>query len=358
MMESHLSRTFLIRRAILSGALALAGISASAQTPSTAVVVTVRNAKALAIVDPLTMKMAGTIPIRDGLPHELTVSADGKLAFVTLNPKGGNDGEPVQPGYAISVIDLSAQKELRRVEIGPGSTPHGIVFVGGKVYYTAEGYRLIGRYDPALNQIDWMQGTAQIRTHQILVTKDTNKIITANTGSNTVTVMVKGELPPDYQKMDYDSPPAWNVTHIPVRSGPEGIALSPDEKEVWVATRNDGGLSIVDLAAKKVTQTLKISNAPGPSTPAFTPNGERVLIADNAGGDVVVLDAAARKEVRRIKAVGHEPHAILISPDGARAYVANERANDVAVIDLKTLEIIGRVVTGDQPEKMAWVERK
>src|SRR6266404_4823702 len=49
-------RPFLIQCAVLFGAVALGVISASAQTPSPALLVTARNAKALVIVDPLTMR--------------------------------------------------------------------------------------------------------------------------------------------------------------------------------------------------------------------------------------------------------------------------------------------------------------
>ena len=202
-----------------------------------------------------------------------------------------------------------------------------------------------------------MQGTGQMRTHMLVVTKDSNKIFAANTSSNTVTAIVKGELPADYQQVSYDSLPAWNVTQIPVGGGPEGIAMSPDEKEVWVAGRNDGGLSIIDVASKKVIQKITVQS-PGPSSPAFTPDGKRVIIADNSKGDVLVLDAVTRTEIKRIGNVGHEPHGVLIAPDGLRAYVAIEGSNNIVVIDLKKLEVTGSIGIGDSPEKMAWARRR
>ena len=79
----------------------------------------------------------------------------------------------------ISVIDLATRKELHRIELGPDSTPHGIVFAGSKVFFTAEGYQFIGRYDPASNKIDGMFGTGQVGTHMLVVSKDMNKIFTA-----------------------------------------------------------------------------------------------------------------------------------------------------------------------------------
>ena len=50
--------------------------------------------------------------------------------------------------------------------------PHGIAFADGKVYFTAEVNKLIGRYDPAGNQIDWLLGTGQNGTHMLLLSQD------------------------------------------------------------------------------------------------------------------------------------------------------------------------------------------
>ena len=53
--------------------------------------------------------------------------------------------------------------------------------------------------------------------------------------------------------------------------------------------------------------------------------------------------------------LGRSPEGILIVPDGSRAYVAVTGENYVAVVDLTTLEVTGRVTTGQGPDGMAWV---
>src|ERR1700682_4045098 len=98
----------------------------AAQTPSPALLVLNKDEATLAIVDPSTQKVVGRVPTGEG-PHEVTVSLDGKLAFV------GNYGTGQNPGRTISVIDLLAQKELHRVDLGPLRRPHGITYAEGKV---------------------------------------------------------------------------------------------------------------------------------------------------------------------------------------------------------------------------------
>src|SRR5258708_20706007 len=47
----------------------------------------------------------------------------------------------------------------------------------------------------------------------------------------------------------------WTGTNVKVGKGPEGIDISPDEKEVWAANSGDGTVSIIDVASKKVTRS-------------------------------------------------------------------------------------------------------
>jgi AraC-like DNA-binding protein len=75
-------------------------------------------------------------------------------------------------GATIAVVDLAAQKPLAPIELGALRAPHGLVMAGGKLYFTAEGAKVVGRYDPATQRIDWVLGTGQNRTHMVIVSKD------------------------------------------------------------------------------------------------------------------------------------------------------------------------------------------
>jgi YVTN family beta-propeller protein len=317
--------------------LALVSKSTAAETPSPALIVLNKADQALAIVDPAAGKVVARVGVGEG-PHEVAVSADGKLAFV------GNYGQQT-PGNTISVIDLVAQKELRRMDLGPLRRPHGMLFVDGKVYFTAEVNRLIARYDPVANQVDWMFGTGQATTHMVIANADASLIFTANIGSNSVSAIERAA-----------GAAGWSESVIPVGKGPEGIDWSPDGKEVWTATGGDGGVSIIDVASKKVTETLSVGSK-RTNRLKFTPDGKLVLLSDSQGDQLVVLDRAARKERARLK-MGRSPEGILITPDGSRAYVAQEGANDIAVIDLKTLTVAGHISPGNGPDGMAWAVRK
>src|SRR5262249_4591998 len=121
------------------------------------------------VVNPDSGAVLGKVPVGQG-PHELIVSADGKYAFAS------NYGTGPAPGHTISMIDIAAQKEVRRIDVAPLSRPHGLAFADGKLYFTVEADKKIARYDPAADRIDWQFETGQNTTHMLLPTKDVRTI--------------------------------------------------------------------------------------------------------------------------------------------------------------------------------------
>ena len=313
--------------------LLLAAACAAAQVPSPALLV-LNKEGSLAIVDPASRKVLGTVRTGD-TPHEVAASSDGKLAFVSNY--GGST-----PGNSLSVIDLAARKELHRVDLGPLRRPHGLAFAGGKLYFTVESNQAIARYDPAANQVDWLLGTGQNTTHMIMVRADLNQLYTANIGSNSITII------------DASGVQNWKETVVPVGQGPEGFDITPDGKQLWAATSRDGGISVIDLFQKRVIHTFTVHTKRS-NRLKFTPDGRLVLVSDLDAGELLVLQRDTLREVKRIR-LGHQPAGILIRPDGARAYVAITGDNEVAEIDLKATDVAARFHTGSGPDGMAWVQ--
>ena len=315
-----------------AAALLMAAHVASAQAPSPMLLVAIGHENSVVVVAPATGKVLRRAPTDDD-SHSVVGSTDGKLAFT------GN----MLPS-TISVVDLTTGKELRRVNTGPGSRPHDVVYRNGKVYFTAGGYKAVGRYDPAANQIDWLVGTGQNGTNVLVVTQNGDKLFVSNRDSNTVSIVE-----------DILAAPKWNVTNLQVGGSPEGLDISPDDREVWAAKRFGGGISIIDVATKKITQLDVQFGKPTEGSAAtrlsFTPDGRRVVLLHRPTQDVVVFDAASRKELKRIKVPGSS---VLISPDSSKAYISVEASPAVgdgyiAVIDLKALELAGKIVVPPGP---------
>jgi YVTN family beta-propeller protein len=351
----------LVTTALLLGCLgtgALRGQTAA----SGSLLVLAKADQMLAIVDPGTLQVLGRVPSGPD-PHEVVASSDGRLAYISNYNGGGN---------IITVVDLAGMKALPPIDLGPLRAPHGLAFVGGKLWFTAEGAKVIGSYDPAAAKIDWVLGTGQNRTHMIFVSDDLARMVTSNVSSATMTIIEKsagrgrggpaaaGGQPGTGNRGRGPGGPAglgdWDETVVPVGRGVEGFDLSPDGKEIWAANAQDGTVSIVDVASKTVTQTLA-ANVTGANRLKFTPDGKLAFVSTLGGPDVVIIDAGTRREVKRLK-VGRGAAGIQMQPDGLRAYVACTPDNTVAVIDLKSLDVIGRIDAGGQPDGLAWVTRR
>ena len=287
----------------------------------------------LVTVDPASGKVLGTVATGEG-PHEVAVSADGRLAFV------GNYGAQT-PGSTISVVDLAAMKELKRVDVSPLRRPHGMYVADGKLYFTAEVNRLVARLDPATYQVDWLMGTGQTTTHMVWVAPDASRMFTANIGSDSISILERGQNPLN-----------WNASVVAVGKGPEGFDVTPDGRELWAAQSRDGGISIVDLAQKKVTGTIDLQTKRS-NRLKFTPDGKLALVSDLDAGELLVVDVASRKVTKKIT-LGKMVEGILIEPNGSRAFVAVNGENYIAVVDLTTLAVTKRIEPGRGPDGMAW----
>jgi YVTN family beta-propeller protein len=337
-----------------------ANLARSTNTTREALLVLSKGDHTLAIVDPSNLKVIARAPVGED-PHEVIASGDGKFAYVS-NYGGGAYN-------TLAVIDLVAQKALPSIDLGALRGPHGLVFAGQKTWFTAEAAKAIGRYDPAEKTIDWILGTGQNGTHMIFVSQDLNSIFTTNIGSGTVSIIEKrterafgggpsaassgGPAPPGGPRGRMGPPDGnWDQTIVPVGRHPEGFDVAPDRKQLWVANAADGTVSIINIATKKVTETLQ-ANVQGANRLKFTPDGKHVLISSLSSSDLVVLDAGTHKDTKRMN-IGHGAAGIQIQPDGTRAYVACTPDNYVAVIDLSTIEIQGRIDAGPQPDGLAW----
>lgn len=331
-------------------------------TPRKALLALSKADHLLAIIDPVGLNIIARIPVGSD-PHEVIASTDGKTAYVTIYGGGSL--------HELNVIDLTTQKPLTNIDTRPLFGPHGITFVNGKVWFTAEGSKAIGRYDPATGKLDWSMGTGQDKTHMIYVSADEKRIYTTNVSSGTVsifadTLMQPGRMAPppgmnppanSKQPPKGNPPPGfgphedWTQTIVPTARGSEGFDVSPDSTELWTASSEDGMISVIDVKAKVLKAKID-AKAQGANRLKFTPDGKLVFISSLFQGDLIIFDANTHKEVKRLK-IGHGAAGILMDGDGSRAFVACTPDNYIAVVDLKKLEVINHIDIGG-PDGLAW----
>ncbi len=323
---------------VVAASVALAG-AASAQT----LIVLNKSDHEAALVNPATLKVAARLATGKG-PHEVAVSADGRMAYVSNYGSYGvfRPGEQrQQPGETITVLDLKARKVAVTWTLGEFKRPHGIVASrdGTRLWVTVEENKAVLEIETSSGKIVKSWKTEQETSHMVAPARDETKLYVTNIRSGSVTVITRAT----------DA-----VKTIVTAAGTEGVAISPDGKEVWVTNRGANTISVIDVATDTVKETFD-SGGKMPIRVKFTPDGKEVLVSNAQSNLVSVFNAESRALVAKIE-VGVVPVGIQMTPDGKRAFVANTNANKVSVIDIAARKVASTFETGIEPDGMAWAK--
>lgn len=112
----------------------------------------------------------------------------------------------------------------------------------------------------------------------------------------------------------------------------DGIAVSSDGSTVYVAGGLSKKLYAVDAGSGSIRWTAP--TGPEPLAVVLSPNGERAYVSDWGGSSIAVIDAHTGRPISMF-AADHHPNALLLSPDGATLYASCANADVVDVIDAK-----------------------
>jgi YVTN family beta-propeller protein len=166
----------------------------------------------------------------------------------------------------------------------------------------------------------------------------------ADTGNDTLAVIDTANL--NYN--NYENP---EETLVNVGQDPEGVAVTPDGSQVWVADTGPetggqslGGITVVSAATDTVTASLSLSG--DPREIAFSPNGRTAYVTTGAG--LLVINTASLRVVTTITGLGN-PQDVAVSPDGRTVYVTNTVHGLVDVISAATNTVTGTIKVGQLP---------
>jgi YVTN family beta-propeller protein len=309
------------------------------------VVVLCKSDFQLVLVDPGTEKILVKLPTGRG-PHEVAVSPDGRTAYVSnfgrysVYPAG--DTMHDKAGNTITVVDLVDRKVKSTFDLGTHTGPHGMVVShdGKLVWLTTETPQAVLELDSATGKILHVWNTTQERSHMIVTTPKETKFYVTNTVSGSVTVIDRS---------------TGEAKVIATGPGTEGIAISPDGKEVWAASRTDAKISIIATATDTIVASFP-SGGKSPKRLDFTPDGSQVWVTNSGSSETTVFDARARETLASI-ATSKDPSGVSISSDGRQAYVTNSNANVLTFVDVATRKILNTMPIGTDPDGVAWSPR-
>jgi len=122
----------------------------------------------------------------------------------------------------------------------------------------------------------------------------------------------------------------------PVKISPAGLQVDSLSKTLFVVTKEDNSLYIVDLKTKKIQSFPLGAEA---YTCLLSGNKRELYISLWGAGRILVFDIQKKKITDSI-AVGDHPNDICLSRNGRVVFAANANDNSVSVIDIKKRKIL------------------
>ena len=282
-----------------------AGVIAQDDQTGTLLVVN-RTGGSISLFDLGTRIEMARVPIGPVIPHEVAVSPDGRLALTS--EYGPNDN----PGRHLVVIDVAEGRRTGRIDLGPQSRPHSIVFMkdSRRAVATLELSDRVALVDVAMRKVIRTYPTGGREGHMVRLSPDgTRAYVTSRGAAGTLSVI----------SLEGDTPPVV----IPTGEGAEGLAVSPDGREVWVVNRLAGTISIVDTRSLTVAATFDV---PPDARRAEISVGGRVLVPHGGPPDAPAQFLSVYDLRRRVLIGRHTMHEGRTGPGGFGIHIVGERA--------------------------------
>jgi len=287
------------------------------------------------VIDTATNKAIGRIEV--GLhPHGIAVPASQEFILVTV--------EGTKPGRLVW-IDPVTDKVTQKMDIGPEPNQPAVT-PDGKIAYVpcSDGFWEV--IDLAKQKIVERIFTGG-RPHNTLCSPDGKRMYLGPMGA---------------PKKVFIADVATNkiVGDIPFSSVIRPIALTKDEKRLFVNVDGLVGIEVADVANRKMTYRVPAnltdeqkkveSRSHGISV---RPDQKEVWECDVEHHEVHVYDITGDKP-KQITTIPMEESVYWLtwSPDGKTAYVAVRGKNEVAVVDAETKKVMTHIPAGKVPKRL------
>jgi YVTN family beta-propeller protein len=119
--------------------------------------------------------------------------------------------------------------------------------------------------------------------------------------------------------------------------------VSPDGKRLLVANNDNGTVSLVDTAERRVVREIPVGRKPEGVT--WIGHGPLAAVTLYEEAAVLILDSDTGKVVRRIK-TAVEPYGVVADRAGKRAWVTHEYPGAVSEIDLEQAMVVRELKAG------------
>jgi DNA-binding beta-propeller fold protein YncE len=277
-------------------------------------------------------------------PHELAVSPDGRTVLV------GEYGPEDAHGRTVAILDLASGSVTGRIDVGPESRPHSIAFLpgGDRAAVTLQDSDKLAVIDLASKAVVRSLPTGGRESHMVRLSPDGRwAYVTSRLGEGTLSII---DLAGDSK-----------TRVLETGAGAEGLAVTPNGREVWVLDREAGTISIVDTARAVVAE--RIASRVQSNRIAISRAGEGIVTNGTSGVELVqyvnLFDVSSRKVRKELPLKGGKPGtgAFGIWIQDRSAFISDTDGGRVLVYDLDAWGEPRVLISGlekERPDGMGW----
>ena len=306
------------------------------------------------VAPPTTVEVPGRISdrlVRDGLvidfeatPVESDAITEGLLTDVRFRITQEASGEPVKGVFPAAWLDVGANiggkdGEIKECRDKVGLYLKGIV--GIRPMLDLNGYYvLVLNKDPSISVVDPMVNMAgRTSTYAIIVLK--RPPMDWARSKDEKTLFVSMPVADEVAVIDADH---FKVTHnVPAGDNPTRVVVQPDGRYVWIGNNGLGeksGVTVLDAESYK--QVGFIATGKGHHEISFSDDSAHAFVTNRDDGKLSVIDVARLEKIQDLD-VGKQVLSVGYSALAKAAYVADGKTGQVTVIDGETLEIRKRI---------------
>lgn len=348
----------MIRWQMLAGALFLL-MSAPSISFADVLVISSNGENQALLVDPSNFKLIAALPTGKG-PHEIATSPDGRYAYVAIS------GSQQEAGRTITVLDLKLRAVKATFDLGGYRQPHDLRVSrdGALLWVTCAPSRAVLEVNTQTGKIIRNWKLDKDGAWMLAVTPDERKIYTANLEGKSVSIIdrktgsvssiefdsaqIGMDISPDGRKLWVHHGDRNQISVIDAATdkvvatfASEGrgfgrVKFTPDGKYVLVPQSESKNLVVFEADSRRMVENIRLSASP--KVIGVSSDSRRAFITCPSANQTLVVDLVARKETAAFS-TGKSPDGISWAASGERysrsrvAFIIPEEEGYVATPD-------------------------
>jgi YVTN family beta-propeller protein len=243
-------------------------------------------------IDPATGKKENTIRVGD--PYNMYYTPDGKYAIVVAERR-----------KRLNFLDAATMKPAHSMKVPCKGVDH--------VDFSADGRYFIAscEFSGMLLKIDvadqTLLGKLELAPHgmpqDVKLSPDGSVFYVADMMANGVYLI--------------DGVNLRRIAFIPTGKGAHGLYVSRDSRVLYVSNRDEGSISLIDFASRRVVRKWQIPGRASPDMGGVSADGKVLWLSGRYNSEVYAIDTGDGKLLARIP-VGRGPHGLCVYPQPGR----------------------------------------